>query len=115
MHPRFAISKKIPNAELSYCFLSASFLSGIDCILWYFRVSGKIQKHPVSPCLTPMTAKSQSEAQNLPESAELPSPDFGWTQYAERINGRFAMIGFVALLITELVTGQNFFVWLELR
>lgn len=40
------------------------------------------------------------------------APAFGWTAYAERINGRFAMVGFVALLILELVTQQTFFSWL---
>lgn len=41
-------------------------------------------------------------------------PKFGWTAYAEQINGRFAMVGFVALLVLELWTRQNFFVWLGL-
>lgn len=50
------------------------------------------------------------------ENASIPpEPAFGWTFYAEQINGRFAMIGFVALLILELVTGQDFFTWLGLR
>lgn len=40
---------------------------------------------------------------------------FGWNAYAERINGRFAMIGFVALLILEFFTHQDFFTWLGLR
>jgi len=44
-----------------------------------------------------------------------PEPAFGWTAYAEQINGRFAMIGFVALLILEFFTGQDFFTWLGLR
>ncbi|WP_040697493.1 chlorophyll a/b-binding protein [Nodosilinea nodulosa] len=44
-----------------------------------------------------------------------PAPAFGWTRYAERINGRFAMVGFAALLLLELVTGQTFFSWLGLR
>ncbi|MBW4467125.1 MAG: hypothetical protein KME07_17000 [Pegethrix bostrychoides GSE-TBD4-15B] len=43
-----------------------------------------------------------------------PQPAFGWTSYAELINGRFAMIGFVALLILELVTGESFWSWLGL-
>jgi hypothetical protein len=43
-----------------------------------------------------------------------PTPAFGWTYYAERINGRFAMVGFVALLVLELVTGQTFLAWLGL-
>jgi hypothetical protein len=48
-------------------------------------------------------------------SPEHPEPAFGWTDYAERINGRFAMIGFVALLLLELFTHQDFFSWLGLR
>jgi Chlorophyll A-B binding protein len=32
---------------------------------------------------------------------------FGFTPSAENLNGRMAMIGFVAALITELVTGQG--------
>lgn len=50
-----------------------------------------------------------------PNAAAEPTPAFGWTRYAERINGRFAMVGFVALLLLELVTGQTFFSWLGLR
>ena len=43
-----------------------------------------------------------------------PEPAFGWTVYAEQINGRFAMVGFVALLLLELFTRQDFFTWLGL-
>ncbi|MGB3294222.1 MAG: chlorophyll a/b-binding protein [Phormidesmis sp.] len=49
------------------------------------------------------------------DDAGLPTPGFGWTQYAEKINGRFAMIGFVALVMTEWVTRQDFFTWIGLR
>ncbi|HEY9659954.1 MAG TPA: chlorophyll a/b-binding protein [Allocoleopsis sp.] len=48
-------------------------------------------------------------------STPQPEPAFGWTAYAEQINGRFAMIGFVALLILEWFTHQDFFTWLGLR
>jgi len=33
----------------------------------------------------------------------------GFTAYAERLNGRLAMIGFVSLLILEIATGQGLF------
>jgi Chlorophyll A-B binding protein len=42
-------------------------------------------------------------------------PSFGWNVYAEQINGRFAMVGFVLLLFLELVTGQDLWTWLGLR
>ncbi|MEZ2227106.1 MAG: chlorophyll a/b-binding protein [Microcoleus sp.] len=49
-----------------------------------------------------------------PESAEKAEPTFGWNVYAEQINGRFAMVGFVAILLLEFFTGENFFTWLGL-
>lgn len=52
-----------------------------------------------------------SETPNPPE----PTPGFGWTAYAERINGRFAMVGFILLLMLEFFTQQDFFTWLGLR
>jgi len=50
-----------------------------------------------------------------PKSPEKPEPAFGWNAYAERINGRFAMLGFVALLLLEFFTGENFFTWIGFR
>lgn len=44
-----------------------------------------------------------------------PEPAFGWTLYAEQLNGRFAMLGFVALILLELVTRQDLITWLGLR
>lgn len=34
-------------------------------------------------------------------------PQAGWTDYAEKLNGRLAMIGFVALIIQEVLTGHG--------
>ena len=39
-------------------------------------------------------------------SDKLP-PRFGFVNYAETWNGRMAMIGFVAALATELMTGEG--------
>jgi len=60
---------------------------------------------------------SHSESTQTNESLipELEEPAFGWTPYAERMNGRFAMLGFVALLLIEFITNQGFFTWLGLR
>lgn len=45
-------------------------------------------------------------------SATTPDvPAFGWSAYAERVNGRFAMVGFVAVLLVEAVSGESFLRW----
>ena len=36
---------------------------------------------------------------------------FGWGSYSEKINGRFAMIGFVAVILIELFSRQSFLKW----
>ncbi|MCP9776125.1 chlorophyll a/b-binding protein [Cyanobium sp. WAJ14-Wanaka] len=38
-------------------------------------------------------------------------PAFGWSGYAERVNGRFAMVGFVAVVVIELISGDTFLHW----
>ena len=49
----------------------------------------------------------EEEAQNSATTNEV--PNFGWSSYAERINGRFAMIGFVAILLVELFSKNSSF------
>jgi cell division protein FtsN len=41
----------------------------------------------------------------------LDVPSFGWSGYAERINGRFAMVGFTAILVIEAFSGETFLHW----
>ena len=36
---------------------------------------------------------------------------FGWSSYSEITNGRFAMIGFVAIILIELFSQQSFLKW----
>lgn len=38
-------------------------------------------------------------------------PAFGWSGYAERVNGRFAMLGFVAVLLIEALSHDTFLHW----
>ncbi|MEB3243429.1 MAG: chlorophyll a/b-binding protein [Cyanobacteriota bacterium] len=38
-------------------------------------------------------------------------PAFGWSAYAERVNGRFAMLGFVAVLVIERLSHDTFLHW----
>ncbi|MBD2344673.1 chlorophyll a/b-binding protein [Anabaena subtropica] len=40
------------------------------------------------------------------------TPRAGFTEYAEKLNGRLAMIGFVSLIAVELITGQGLIAWL---
>ncbi|HCV29965.1 MAG TPA: hypothetical protein DGO89_06870 [Microcoleaceae bacterium UBA9251] len=46
---------------------------------------------------------------------KLSQPKFGFNNYAERLNGRAAMIGFVLTLIIEYATGQGLLSWLGLN
>ena len=36
---------------------------------------------------------------------------FGWSNYSEITNGRFAMIGFLAIILIELFSQQSFLRW----
>ena len=36
---------------------------------------------------------------------------FGWGQYSEMTNGRFAMIGFVAIILIEIISKKSFLDW----
>ena len=36
---------------------------------------------------------------------------FGWSSYSELTNGRFAMIGFLAIILIELFSKQSFLKW----
>ncbi|MGB3492447.1 MAG: hypothetical protein WBA57_06955 [Elainellaceae cyanobacterium] len=45
---------------------------------------------------------------------DLQEPKFGFNSYAERLNGRAAMIGFVVTIAIEYLTGQGLLAWLGL-
>ncbi len=36
---------------------------------------------------------------------------FGWSSYSEITNGRFAMLGFLAIILIELFSQQSFLKW----
>ena len=36
---------------------------------------------------------------------------FGWSSYSEKTNGRFAMIGFLSIILIELFSKQSFLKW----
>ena len=37
--------------------------------------------------------------------------NFGWSNYSEKTNGRFAMIGFLAIILIEFLSKQSFLKW----
>ena len=57
-----------------------------------------------TPATNPTTSSSTSAT-----TGDIPA--FGWSGYAERVNGRFAMVGFAALLLIEAVSGDTFLHW----
>ncbi|MDH6061486.1 chlorophyll a/b-binding protein [Chrysosporum bergii ANA360D] len=46
---------------------------------------------------------------------KLENPKFGFNEYAERLNGRAAMIGFLLMVVIEYVTNQGVLSWLGLK
>ncbi len=57
-----------------------------------------------SPEISPTTSSTTSAT-----TGEVPA--FGWSGYAERVNGRFAMVGFIAVLLIEALSGETFLRW----
>ena len=46
---------------------------------------------------------------------KLEEPKFGFNEYAERLNGRAAMIGFMLIVLIEYSTGHGVLSWLGLK
>ncbi|CCH67879.1 CAB/ELIP/HLIP-related protein [Richelia intracellularis HH01] len=46
---------------------------------------------------------------------KIEEPKFGFNEYAERLNGRAAMIGFLLLVVIEYITDQGILSWLGLK
>jgi len=59
-----------------------------------------------------MTSTPESTPEPIATSATTADvPAFGWSAYAERVNGRFAMVGFVAVLLVEFISRDTFLHW----
>ena len=61
-----------------------------------------------------MTSTSEtSDTTSVPATSATTTdiPAFGWSGYAERVNGRFAMVGFAAVLVIEAISGDTFLHW----
>ena len=57
--------------------------------------------------------KTNSEEIKIEEqSSEIEDRDkFGWSNYSEITNGRFAMLGFLAVILIELISQKSFLNW----
>lgn len=68
---------------------------------------------PNQPPASSATATSAAAASTTPTTSATTNdvPDFGWSAYAERVNGRFAMVGFAAVLVIEALSGDSFLHW----
>ena len=71
---------------------------------------------PVDPTTSePKTSEPTTSASDTSASATSATtsdvPAFGWSAYAERVNGRFAMLGFAAVLLIEILSGDSFLHW----
>ena len=63
---------------------------------------------------TPIKTGKEEGSEKIPHSPSATTPDipdFGWSTYAERMNGRFAMIGLIAILLIELFSQKPFINW----
>ena len=54
-------------------------------------------------------ATEEKNDQVIDEDTEI--YNFGWSSYSEITNGRFAMIGFLAIILIELFSQQSFLKW----
>lgn len=73
---------------------------------------------PTEPATTPDPGPSVSaaDAATAPPARATSAttgdvPAFGWSAYAERVNGRFAMLGFSAVLLIEAISRDTFLHW----
>jgi hypothetical protein len=61
-----------------------------------------------------LDAKPKADAAPVPPATSATTgdvPDFGWSAYAERVNGRFAMVGFSAVVLIEAFSRDSFLHW----
>ena len=65
------------------------------------------------PVVCPATALSSPTPATSPTTSATTrdTPAFGWSAYAERVNGRFAMLGFAAVLLIEWLSHDTFLHW----
>ena len=61
--------------------------------------------------MTSSSSSSDPSTELKPSATTTDLPAFGWSAYDERVNGRFAMLGFAAVLLIELISRDSFLHW----
>ncbi len=57
------------------------------------------------------TKENTGDNQLIDQSKDIEEYKFGWSCYSELTNGRFAMIGFLAIILIEFFSQQSFLQW----
>ncbi len=66
------------------------------------------EKQPDSNNINEQTSEIKLEEKSIDVEEKY---KFGWSSYSEITNGRFAMIGFLAIILIELFSQQSFLKW----
>ena len=66
------------------------------------------EKQKDTNCINENTENNQLDEKSKEIEKEY---QFGWSSYSEITNGRFAMIGFLAIILIELFSQQSFLTW----
>jgi Chlorophyll A-B binding protein len=61
------------------------------------------------------TPEKKTPEKKTATSQNLAEPSFGFNFYSERLNGRFAMLGILGILLLEVFSGQGLLSWLGLH
>ena len=67
-----------------------------------------IEKQKVANYINGQTGENKLDEQSIDIEEQY---KFGWSSYSEITNGRFAMIGFLAIILIELFSQQSFLKW----
>ena len=61
--------------------------------------------------ITSPVTKTKKLVKSAIQVEDTENYNFGWSTYSEITNGRFAMIGFLAIILIELFSQQSFLKW----
>ncbi len=64
-----------------------------------------------TPMDSPADSPNDSPAPPATSATTGDVPAFGWSAYAERVNGRFAMVGLTAVVLIEWLSHDTFLHW----